>query len=218
MVPDSGSGTEPLTGSQKGVFDHLAEYLLQQPPLTPGASAPSRQPSEALAPPADEQPPAQELVPTSVGRTDMRPQELVFRETAEQLVVGKEAFVREEVVLSKLVEEHVEEIRDRVKRTEVEIERISPEEATRIVEAAPVQLEPAPVQVGPAPVRVEPAPVRVEPAPITPPARPAAVSSSREAPAKPRNSTGWWIWFVLIVLAAILTAFALGQFLGSAAT
>jgi hypothetical protein len=142
---------------------------------------------------------------------DMRPQELVFRETAEQLVVGKEAFVREEVVLSKLVEKHVEQIRDRVKRTEVEIERISPEEATRIVEAAPVQLEPAPVQV-------EPAPVRVEPAPISPPARPAAVSSNREAPAKPKNSTGWWIWFVLIVLAAILTAFALGQFLGSAAT
>lgn len=44
-------------------------------------------------------------------------------ETAEEAVVDKRARVREEVVVRKDVEEHVENIEDRVRRTEVDIDR-----------------------------------------------------------------------------------------------
>lgn len=191
---------------EKGIFDQLAEYLLKQP--SPGAEAPSSEMRvpEAPARPLNEPAPAQEpvpqqeavapkeAVPPRAEHSGMRSQELVFRETAEQLVVEKEAFVREEVVLSRLVKEHVEEIHDQVKRTEVEVERISPQEAQQIEQ------------------RDAPEPQRTS---STPEARPVAQSRSSTAPAS-RSSAAWWAWFALILCAAVLIAYALGQFLGSA--
>ena len=47
-----------------------------------------------------------------------------FVETAEELVIEKELFVHEEVVLRRTAEEHVEQISETVRRTEVEVERI----------------------------------------------------------------------------------------------
>jgi stress response protein YsnF len=44
----------------------------------------------------------------------------------EEAVVSKEAFVREEVVVRKRVTERIEEVRDTVRRTEVETERLEP--------------------------------------------------------------------------------------------
>jgi uncharacterized protein (TIGR02271 family) len=44
-------------------------------------------------------------------------------ETAEEAVVAKEAHVVEEVAVSKDVEERVEEVRDRVRHTEIDVER-----------------------------------------------------------------------------------------------
>jgi uncharacterized protein (TIGR02271 family) len=51
--------------------------------------------------------------------------------TGEEAVVGKTARVVEEVVVSKTAEEHVEEIDDTVRRTDVEIDRDSDVDATR---------------------------------------------------------------------------------------
>lgn len=48
--------------------------------------------------------------------------ELEFRETAEEPVVNKEARVVEEVEVSKRAQEHTENIRDRVRRTEVDVD------------------------------------------------------------------------------------------------
>lgn len=47
-----------------------------------------------------------------------------FQERSEELVVGKEARVVEEVVIGKAVEQHVETVRDTVRRTDVQVEEI----------------------------------------------------------------------------------------------
>jgi stress response protein YsnF len=47
-------------------------------------------------------------------------------ETVEEVEVGKEARVVEEVALRKRAEEHEETVRDKVRRTEVEVEQIRP--------------------------------------------------------------------------------------------
>jgi uncharacterized protein (TIGR02271 family) len=52
----------------------------------------------------------------------MQERTIEVSETAEQAVVGKEARVTEEVVVSKTADERVEQIDDTVRRTEVEIE------------------------------------------------------------------------------------------------
>jgi stress response protein YsnF len=54
-------------------------------------------------------------------------QTFIFRETAEQLVVEKEIVVREEIVMRRTAEEHVEVVHDTVRRTEVEVERFGPD-------------------------------------------------------------------------------------------
>jgi hypothetical protein len=46
-----------------------------------------------------------------------------IEETAEEVVVAKEARVVEEVIVSKDVEERVEPVRDRVRHTEIDVER-----------------------------------------------------------------------------------------------
>ena len=49
--------------------------------------------------------------------------EIEVTETAEEAVVAKEARVKEELVVSKTAEEHVETVQDTVRRTEVDIDR-----------------------------------------------------------------------------------------------
>jgi uncharacterized protein (TIGR02271 family) len=46
--------------------------------------------------------------------------------TTEEVEVAKEAYVTEEVTLSKRVEEHQEKVRDTVRHTDVEVEKIKP--------------------------------------------------------------------------------------------
>jgi hypothetical protein len=211
----NGAPADPAPGGPKGIFDHLAEYLLQQPgPDAEPSSAPVQQP-EALAQPEVEQSPPHEPLPAAIGDTEMRSQELVFPETAEQLVVEKEAFVREEVVLSRLVKEHVEEIEDRVKRTEVEVQRLSPEQAQQIAQPPVAEVRPAVAEVQRAAPQVPRAAPEVENAPSPPQARPVA-PTKRQADRSSSHSKTWWAWFALILLAAVLIAFAVGQFLGSA--
>ena len=49
-----------------------------------------------------------------------------MNETTEELEVSKEARVVEEVALTKTVQEHEEQVKDTVRRTEVEVEKIEP--------------------------------------------------------------------------------------------
>ena len=49
-----------------------------------------------------------------------------MNETTEELEVSKEARVVEEVALKKTVQEHEEQVKDTVRRTEVEVEKIEP--------------------------------------------------------------------------------------------
>jgi len=51
-------------------------------------------------------------------------------ETAEEPVIAKEARVVEEVVVGKHVEERVEDVEDRVRRTDVEVEQLGGDDAT----------------------------------------------------------------------------------------
>lgn len=50
-------------------------------------------------------------------------------EMREEAVVSKEAYIREELVVTKTVEQRVEQIDETVRRTEVETERLEPEDA-----------------------------------------------------------------------------------------
>ena len=53
----------------------------------------------------------------------LRDRTIEIVETREEPVIEKQAFVREEVVIKKAVEERVEQVHDTVRRTEVEVER-----------------------------------------------------------------------------------------------
>lgn len=129
-------GSAQAEAIESGLFDRLADFLLAGQSRRPGAwllhadvpddrfDAAARlvkglSASEAVL-----------LVPPSP--PVLREQVHLFAETAEELMVAKELFVREEVIVSKLVENHVRHIDDTVRRTEVEVERLSPEEAESI--------------------------------------------------------------------------------------
>jgi uncharacterized protein (TIGR02271 family) len=51
--------------------------------------------------------------------------------TTEEVEVAKEAFVTEEVTIGKRVEEHAEKVRDKVRHTDVEVEKIKPVSAKK---------------------------------------------------------------------------------------
>jgi hypothetical protein len=198
------------------VFDHLAEYLLKQPVASP-APQPAAQDPEPLAhrpePPAQRAEPEQSSGAGGTGEGEMRAQDFLFVETAEKLVVEKEAFVREEVVLSKLIETQVADIRDSVRRTEVEVERITPEEAERIT---PQKAERISNQTPPPAIDLRPTVSR----PRLPDAKPAAAPGEKaretgQAPRQAAHSAAWWAWFALILCAGLLVAFSAGQFIGS---
>ena len=59
-----------------------------------------------------------------VGDDAFRDRSIEMRETGEEAVVGKEAFVTEEIGLRKDVGQRTEEVRDTVRHTEVEVERV----------------------------------------------------------------------------------------------
>jgi stress response protein YsnF len=52
-------------------------------------------------------------------------------ETVEELVIEKEAVLREEIVMRVQAKEHVQHVHDTVRRTEVEVERFGPGEESR---------------------------------------------------------------------------------------
>ncbi len=60
----------------------------------------------------------------TAGDDAFRDRTIEMRETGEEAVVGKEAFVTEEIALRKDVGQRTEEVRDSVRHTEVEVERV----------------------------------------------------------------------------------------------
>ena len=52
-------------------------------------------------------------------------------ETAEELVIEKEAVLREEIVMRVQAKDHVQHVHDMVRRTEVEVKRFGPGEESR---------------------------------------------------------------------------------------
>lgn len=60
----------------------------------------------------------------AAGDDAFRDRTLEMRETGEEVVVGKEAFVTEEIALRKDVGQRTEEVRDSVRHTEVEVEQV----------------------------------------------------------------------------------------------
>lgn len=61
--------------------------------------------------------------PIAAGEDAFRERTLEMTETGEEAVVGKQAFVKEEIDLKKDVGQRTEEVRDTVRHTEVEVER-----------------------------------------------------------------------------------------------
>jgi hypothetical protein len=58
----------------------------------------------------------------SLGSDAFQERNIEMTETSEEAVVAKEAQVREELVVRKTAEEHVEKIDDTVRRTEVDVD------------------------------------------------------------------------------------------------
>ena len=65
--------------------------------------------------------------PKYVGEIDWADATIEIRETAEQALVSKTARVVEEVALKKIGSDHVETIHDKIRRQQVEIERLGPD-------------------------------------------------------------------------------------------
>jgi len=65
--------------------------------------------------------------PRYIGQVDWADSAIEVRESAEQALVGKTARVVEEVALRKIGSDHVETIHDKIRRQQVEIERLGPD-------------------------------------------------------------------------------------------
>jgi hypothetical protein len=149
-----------------------------------------------------------------------------FRETAEKLSVGKELFVREEVVVKKLIETHTEQIRGSGRRTEVEVERLSPEAPAPAPEPAPRPVIQAPqAEAAPAPTSTStgginrPSVNTARSAQPVVPERPPTTSPRTEAPKKASAASdiplGSWTRLAVLTLLAMLVAFYGAQWLGT---
>ena len=65
--------------------------------------------------------------PVTAGDDAFRDRTIEMRETGEEAVVGKEAFITEEIGLRKEVGQRTEEVRDTVRHTEVDVDRVEVE-------------------------------------------------------------------------------------------
>ncbi|MBO0736098.1 MAG: DUF2382 domain-containing protein, partial [Alphaproteobacteria bacterium] len=63
----------------------------------------------------------------SVGDIDWADSTIEVAETAEQALVNKTARVVEEVALKKIGTDHVETVHDKIRRQQVEVERLGPD-------------------------------------------------------------------------------------------
>jgi stress response protein YsnF len=69
----------------------------------------------------------QRIDPSDLDKNDLlQEREIEMRETAEEPIIGKEARVKEEVVVKKTAEEHQQQVDDTIRRTNVEVEDAEP--------------------------------------------------------------------------------------------
>ena len=129
-------GAEEAAGI--GVFDRLAHFLAPDRAALPGGY---RLRAEVTADQLDAAirvakglPASEAVVVADAAGQGLAERVYEFSETQEEVVVEKEAFVREEVVVAKLIETHTEHVEDVLRRTEVEVERIAPGEAEALRE------------------------------------------------------------------------------------
>jgi len=76
---------------------------------------------------------------TQAERLHAGEQTVELTETREELVVSKAAHVIEEVIVGRKASEHVEHVRDTVRRTEIEVEEIAPDTSNRIRTPEPAE-------------------------------------------------------------------------------
>ena len=121
-----------------GLFDRLAHFLLPDRAALPGgyklrAEVTADQLDAAIRV-AKGLPAGDAVLVTQAAGPGLAERVYEFSETAEEILVEKEAFVREEVVVEKLVETHSEQVEGVVRRTEVEVDRLGADEAEALRE------------------------------------------------------------------------------------
>ena len=121
--------SQPDEGAEKpGFFDQLSDLLLSDKAATKARAQSGFLLTAEVG--ADQVARAASLIETgsiSASRGELREQVFEFRETAEELVIGTEPVVREQLILQKRVRERVEQVEGTVRHTEFEIEEIPPE-------------------------------------------------------------------------------------------
>ncbi len=119
------------SGAQPGMFDRLASML------APEGAAQEKGFVVSTEVPAEQIDAAALALETGAERVEIAPppqlaeQVVELSETSEELVVEKQAVVREEIVMRVQARDHIQHIHDTVRRTEVEIERFGPGEGTQ---------------------------------------------------------------------------------------
>ena len=116
----------PPAGSEPGVFDRLARLLAPEGTgaergFTVGLSAPLERVDAAAVALEQDADRVEIAAPPRIAE-----QVVELTETAEQLIVETEPVLVEEIVMRVQAREHVEQIHDSARRTEVEVERFGP--------------------------------------------------------------------------------------------
>lgn len=115
-----------------GLFDRLTEHLAPSRVRTGDAYLLTAEVSagqlDAATRAIDLTASGQDPPVSSPGSARIEDRTYEFVETAEEVAIEKQLVVREEIVLAKEAHEHVEDVVDTVRRTEVEIEQIEPGE------------------------------------------------------------------------------------------
>jgi hypothetical protein len=163
----------------RGIFDHLTDIILQGQAARPG-SAPvgAAAAEERRAVPRAVHIGAAEGTDPFAGRR----QTFLFRETAEKLVIEKEVYVREEVVVSDLIEEHIRKTTPARSVVAIEDEAPSAPAPVEMRSEAPVDAPPPAEAPTDAPPQAPPPP---QPEAMAPTAAPAAATPAPE-PEAPR--------------------------------
>jgi hypothetical protein len=111
--------------AQSGMFDRLAQMLSPDGTgLEHGFTVSVEVPSEQVDAAAIALEPGAERV-EMVAPPRLTEQVVELSETAEKLILEKQAMVREEIVMRVQTREQVQDIHDVVRRTEVDVERIA---------------------------------------------------------------------------------------------